>query len=119
MTTKGKTEFEDNMLEALRKQSSLTGIGINAETLTAIRTRFILDWNGSSSKKYPFRLFELHRQLLQEGLFDSYNQWLFGSVDNISLYQNWTTNHSAEYSEFNKYQRNRLFKLPTGQYYNK
>jgi len=119
VTTKGKTEFEDNMLEALRKQSSLTGIGINAETLTAIRTRFILDWNGSSSKKYPFRLFELHRQLLQEGLFDSYNQWLFGSVDNISLYQNWTTNHSAEYSEFNKYQRNRLFKLPTGQYYNK
>lgn len=119
VSAKGKTPFETELLESLRKQSSLTGNGLNAETLTAIRTRFILDWNGQSAKKYPFRLFELHRQLLQEGLFESYNQWLFGSVDNISVYQNWTANHNMEYSDFNKYQRNRIFKMPSGQYYNK
>ena len=116
---KGKTQFEDSMLEALRKQSSLTGNGINAEILTAIRTRFILDWDTALSKKFPFRLFDLHRQLLQEGLFDSYNQWLFGSVDNISVYQAWTANHATDYTAFNKYQRNRIFKMPSGQYYNK
>ncbi len=119
LTAKGKSQFEDNMLEALRKQSSLTGNGINAEILTAIRTRFILDWDASLSKKFPFRLFDLHRQLLQEGLFDSYNQWLFGSVDNISVYQAWTANHATDYTAFNKYQRNRVFKMPGGQYYNK
>jgi hypothetical protein len=53
VAAKAKTPFEDKMLEALRKQSSLTGNGINAETLTAIRTRFILDWNGNT-KEYPF-----------------------------------------------------------------
>lgn len=116
---KGKTTFENELLEGLKKQTSLTGNGINAETLTAIRTRFILDWNYNTGKKYPFKLFELHQQLLQEGLFESYNQWLFGSVDNILSYQNWTNNHKVEYSDFNKYQRNRMFKVPTGQYYNK
>ncbi|MES2645691.1 MAG: tetratricopeptide repeat protein [Bacteroidota bacterium] len=119
LTAKGKSPFEDGMLETLRKQTSLTGNGITTEILTAMRTRFVLDWNTTMSKKYPFKLFELHRQLLQEGLFDSYNQWLFGSVENISIYQAWTTAHSTEYAAFNKYQRNRLFKVPEGQYYNK
>jgi tetratricopeptide (TPR) repeat protein len=115
-----KTPFESELLEALRKQGSLTGSGINAETLTAMRTRFILEWNnGGGAKKYPFRLFDLQRQLLQQGLFDTYNQWLFGSVDNISAYQSWTASHNVEYTDFNKYQRNRLFKMPPGQYYNK
>lgn len=114
-----KTPFATDMLEAMKKQTSIAGNGVTAETLTAIRTRFILEWDNSSAQKYPFHLFELHRELLQEGLFESYNQWLFGSVDNISIYQNWTATHSAEYADFNKYQRNRIFKMPAGQYYSK
>lgn len=119
VTEKAKSPFEQQFLEALRKQVSLVANGVNAETLTAIRTRFELDWNYSAGGKYPFQLFILHRQLLQEGLFDSYNQWLFGSVDNIVAYQSWTAGHASEYNAFNKYQHNRLFKMPAGQYYNR
>jgi hypothetical protein len=34
-------------------------------------------------------------------------------------YQTWTTNHQVDYASFNQFQRNRLFKIPAGQYYNK
>ncbi len=91
--------------------------GINAETLTMIRSRFILDWYNEFAEKLPFKLFELQQQLLQNGMFDVYNQWIFGSVQNLAAYQNWTIAHPAEYNEFTKFQRGRVFKIPLGQYY--
>lgn len=109
--------FETAFRATLEKQSSLSARGINAETLTMIRTRFILDWDGANAQQFPFRLFDLHRQLLREGLFDAYNQWLFGSSENLAAFQQWTTSHDAEYKAFTKMQRSRIFKLPAGQYY--
>jgi len=84
-----------------------------------IRTRFILDWFNSFSSKFPFRLFEYQLQLLREGMFDAYNQWLFGTVQNLVAYQNWTTAHAVEYDEFSKFQKGRIFKIPPKQYYHK
>jgi len=119
VSIKTRPGFETEWVNTLNKQTSLSKNGIGAEALTAIRARFILDWFHGEGKNYPFKLFDLHRQLLQDGLFDSYNQWLFGSVENMVNYQTWTTNHQADYASFNQFQRSRLFKIPSGQYYNK
>jgi Tfp pilus assembly protein PilF len=109
--------FETAFRSTLDKEAPLSSRGINAETLTMIRTRFILDWDSQHARQFPFRLFDLHRQLLREGLFDAYNQWLFGSSENLAAFQQWTTTHDAEYKAFTKMQRSRIFKLPAGQYY--
>lgn len=119
VTEKSTNPFEDKFLECLRKQASLVSNGVTAESLIALRTRFELDWQNNFGKNFPYQLFILHRQLLQEGLFESYNQWLFGSVENITAYQSWTSSHATDYSAFNRYQRNKLFKVPAGQYYKK
>ena len=112
-----KNKFTDAFVKTMNKQSLLASSGINVEILTMIRSRFILDWYNEFGDKLPFKLFELHRQLLQEGMFDAYNQWLFGSVQNLSAYQNWTVTHSSENDDFVKFQRGRVFKVPGGQYY--
>jgi tetratricopeptide (TPR) repeat protein len=113
-----KTDFVKAFETTLQKQESLAGAGISTSTLTMIRTRFILDWyNSSNGNSYPFRLFEYHRQLLKEGNFDAYNQWLFGTAENLLAYQQWTTNHADQYQQFNQFQKNRVFKMPSGQYY--
>jgi tetratricopeptide (TPR) repeat protein len=117
--SKEKNSFEQSFLQTLYKQNSLAASGINPETLTMIRTRFILDWYDSFSLKFPFRLFDYHQQLLREGMFDAYNQWIFGTVQNLVAYQNWTTTHAVEYNEFSKFQRGRIFKIPPRQYYHK
>jgi tetratricopeptide (TPR) repeat protein len=114
---KTKSEFAKTFLSGMSKQSSLANKGLNTEVLTMIRTRFILDWYAVNAAKYPFKLFEYHRQLLTEGMFNAYNQWLFGPSENLAAYDNWTKTHAEEYNGFNNFQRSRIFKIPPGQYY--
>jgi Tfp pilus assembly protein PilF len=114
---KNKSEFAKQFLQAMGRQSSLVNRGITTETLTMIRTRFILDWYSQNAGKYPFKLFDYQQQLLKEGLFNAYNQWLFGPSEDLAAYDNWTKTHADEYKNFDKFQRSRIFKMPPGQYY--
>ena len=114
---KNKSEFAKTFLEGMSKQSSLASKGITTETLTMIRTRFILDWYANHAAKFPYRLFDYHRQLLTEGMFEAYNQWLFGPTENLAAYDNWTKTHREEYNGFNAFQKTRVFRMPPGQYY--
>ncbi len=117
--TKGtkKNSFSEAFLQALNRQGGAIALGINPESLTMLRTRFILDWYSEGNNRFPYRLFDMQRQLLQEGMFEAYNQWVFGAAQNLPAYQNWTTAHPAESSEFSRFQKGRIFKIPGGQYY--
>jgi hypothetical protein len=55
--------------------------------------------------------------LLKDGLFDAYNEWIFGAASNLPAFQTWTNTHSDDYSRFINFQKGRVFKLPEGQYY--
>jgi hypothetical protein len=112
-----KNNFTSAFIATMNKQSSVAAAGINPESLTMLRTRFILDWFQNYAAVYPFRLFDLQKQLLQEGMFDAYDQWIFGSVQNLAAYQNWTIAHSIDYAEFSRFQKSRVIKIPTAQYY--
>ncbi len=113
-----KNAFETAVANTFNKQKALATSGINPESLSAIRTRFILDWhNGALAEKYPFRLFERQQQMLREGMFDAYNQWLFGGASNMAVFQNWTKTHTEEYAAFTKFQRQQLFVMNQNQYY--
>jgi tetratricopeptide (TPR) repeat protein len=114
---KNKNGFAKAFLQTMNKQSSLASRGISTETLTMIRTRFILDWYKDNAAKYPFKLFEYHQQLIREGMFDAYNQWLFGTVENLPAYDNWTRLNTEQYNKFITFQKGRIFKMPQGQYY--
>jgi tetratricopeptide (TPR) repeat protein len=113
----GQSTFVQAFLQSMNKQSALASSGINAESLTMIRARFILDWYNDAGNKFPYKLFELQRQLLQEGMFDAYNQWIFMAAQNLPAYQNWITTNAVAYSELNRFQKGRIFKIPVGQYY--
>lgn len=114
---KDKNSFTIAYLKTMNKQSALAASGINAESLTMIRTRFILDWDATYAGKFPFRLFDLHRQYIQEGLFDAYNQWVFATAQNLPAYQAWTNAHSKEHAALTRFLQGRIFKVPAGQYY--
>ena len=114
---KNKNEFSKAFLDCMSKQSSLANHGITTETLTMIRSRFILEWFDKYASRFPYKLFEYQRQLLQEGVFNAYNQWLFGTIENLATYDNWTKTHDEEYKNFTAFQKTRVFKMPPGQYY--
>ena len=114
---KNKSEFAKKFLEGMSRQSSLANKGLTTEILIMIRTRFLLDWYTNNATKFPFRLFDFQRQLLTEGMFDAYNQWLFGTSENLAAYENWTKTHPEEYNGFSSFQKSRVFRIPPGQYY--
>ena len=103
--------FAVAFLTNMSRQSAIATLGITAESLTMIRTRFLLEWDEKYAAKFPFRLFEYHRQLLKEGLFESYNQWLFGSVHNLTAFQSWINTHADDYQNFTSFHQGRVFKM--------
>jgi tetratricopeptide (TPR) repeat protein len=112
-----KNAFVEAYLTALNNQAAAITQGITPESLSVLRTRFITEWFDKNAGQFPFRLFEYHRQLIKEGMFDAYNQWLFGAAQNMQTFQTWTTAHADEYNKFINFQKGRIFKLPAGQYY--
>jgi Tfp pilus assembly protein PilF len=115
--TKNKSAFEKSFLDCMNNQSSLAVNGITTESLTMIRTRFILEWFSKYANKFPYKLFDYQQQLIKEGLFDAYNQWLFGASENLATYNNWINTHPEEYNNFNNFIKNRIFKMPPGESY--
>jgi tetratricopeptide (TPR) repeat protein len=109
--------FTKAVAEVLTNQQSQTGFGITPESLTAIRTRFILEWYDKYAEKFPFKLFEHQRQLLQEGMFEAYNFWLFGPAASLRTYQTWEQFHKDELNTFLGFVRSKVFKVPAGQQY--
>lgn len=112
-----KNPFIAAYLNTISRQSAVITKGITPESLTMLRSRFVLDWDDKYASRFPFRLFEYHRQLLKEGLFEAYNQWLFGPIQNLTAFQNWTNKHPEAYTEFTGFQQGRIFKMPSGQNY--
>lgn len=113
-----KNSFVSTCLDLYKKHGGLVVNGITPESITKLRTRFILDWyaNGNNTR-FAFRLFDHHQQLLKMGYFEAYNQWLLGASASLPSYQMWTNTHEEENKEFLRLQQNRLFKVPQGQYY--
>ena len=112
-----KNSFAKAVLQTYAKQTSAANQVLSTETLGMLRTRFILDWNNANTKKFPFKLFDYHTQLMKEGLYDSYNQWMFGPADNEEAFKNWASLHTEEYNKFTDFHKSRIFKMPPGQVY--
>lgn len=115
--SKKPNEFLKEVAEVLSAQQNQAAYGITPESLTVIRTRFILQWYDKNAERFPFRLFDHQRQLLQEGLFDAYNQWLFGPASNLAAYQLWQKYHTEDYNNYLSFVRGRVYKIPGGQQY--
>ncbi|MFM7646009.1 MAG: tetratricopeptide repeat protein [Sphingomonadales bacterium] len=93
------------------KGSSVLIQGFTGETLTMARTRFVLEWFKQYGERYPFRLFDHHQQLLKAGLFDAYNQWLWGEVENKSRFEQWKKENVEVFEKLESFLFNRVFKL--------
>lgn len=110
-------DFEKAVSASMLNATETESGDVSPEMITAFRTRFLLNWEDTSANSYPYRLFDFNLQLLRDGLFDAYNQWLFGPTINKNKYDNWVYTHDEEMQSFTQFQKNVLFKMPAEQYY--
>lgn len=109
--------FEKAVATTLEKYTNILSDGVTTESLIALRGQFIVDWFQSDNyKTFPFRLFDRERQLLKQGNFEAYNQWLFSS-SNEAAYNNWASLHQDDLNAFNAFHRSVIFKPLKGEYY--
>lgn len=111
------TDFEKAVAASLSAAMEPVTTSVTPEMITALRVRFILNWDDNSATSYPYRLFDFQAQLIRDGIFDAYNQWLFGPIVNKDRYDNWVYTHDTEMQDFTQFQHNVLFKMPPEQYY--
>ncbi|WP_206155884.1 tetratricopeptide repeat protein [Chitinophaga fulva] len=116
--SRGDNGFSQAFKQCMGKQLSVITGGVDPDALIMARTRFLLDWYNSHSGNYPYALFDFQQKMLQQGMFESYNQWLFGPAANQAGYKAWVTLHKQEYDDFLKYQRNHPLKPRPDEYYN-
>lgn len=109
--------FTQAVAETFSKQSDAANNGVTAESLTVIRSRFVADWYDKYATQYPYRLFDHQRQLILDKSFDAYNAWVFISATSPDTYTTWVDAHKESNDKFMRLLRNRVFKVPAGQYY--
>lgn len=110
--------FRQAFLSALAKGAAMVSSrGVTPETLVMLRTRFVLDWQNFYKLVYPFSLFDYQQQLLREGLFEAYNQWIFGPATNPAVYKAWVTQHQGLMNRLVAYLNAHPLVPPEGQFY--
>lgn len=111
------SEFEKKQLAIYDKTKQQVAEGLTMDHIGSIRTRLLMEWMSDNVKQFPYQLFLHWQHMIREGIFEAYNQWLFGAAFGEDAYKNWLNTHAEEAQKFNDFQRSRIYRQPGGQYY--
>lgn len=111
------SEFEKKQLAIYDKTKQQVAEGLTMDHIGSIRTRLLMEWMSDNAKQFPYQLFLHWQHMIREGIFEAYNQWLFGAAFGEDAYKNWLNTHAEEAQKFNDFQRSRIYRQPAGQYY--
>lgn len=114
---KSGSAFEKAVASVLYELKTVIKPELTPQVLSVLRIRFIAAWYNQYAKEFPYRLFALQRQLIQENYFDAYNQWLTGAAIDSKQFESWINAHGDEVKAYQNFQQNVMFKWPDGQYY--
>lgn len=111
-----KNNFEKSIISSYAKFINIIEGYINIESLTAVRTQFLIDWfQNNKDKEFPFALFDRSRQMLKSGIYDAYNRWIF-SVTNPNIFKSWAKMNEGQIKEFERYFSSSILKFTPEQH---
>jgi tetratricopeptide (TPR) repeat protein len=106
---KKTTPFETNILQGILECQYLASNGINASSLHKIRLEFMKKWVAGVGKAFPLSLFDRINYMIDNEMFEAYNQWLFGMISNDPQFESWLRNNQEAYKGFLKFQQNNIY----------
>lgn len=109
--------FEESCLKIYDELKNIIVGGINTENLSQLRARFIIEWNKTYAPHYPLALYDYQQNMILNHFFETYNEWLFGHLENAVAYKQWTQKYAAQMNLFDKYFRNNKLSPKENQYY--
>ncbi len=82
----------------------------SSEDLTAFHIRLLFDWFENNPDADKIIMFDHHRRMLRAGHFESYVQWLLGSMTNQPAFQRWYKLNETSYHAFKRYLSKQAFR---------
>lgn len=107
---KNVTTFEDAVMGVYTSLTPVVSDGITTESLTMVRTRFVMEWRKLYADRFPFSLFGYQEMLIKTGHFEVYNEWLFGKGESVSEFEAWNTFHDGDMVRFEDWKRSNKFR---------
>ncbi len=80
--------------------------GITSENLTMLRTRFLIEWQRGKTRTEA--IFKYQDELVKNGWFDIYNEWLFGKAEHAGQYEAWNKFHTGDMERFEQWRTTHL-----------
>ena len=118
LNTRTPRSFEEAVVVTLRRQAPVVAGGVTTESLTMLRTRFLIEWNEEWAKRYPSALFRYQDEMLRTGVFEAYNQQLLGRAEAGSGFEKWVEFHTRAIPDFAAWIAANPFKKPKDEFYN-
>ena len=113
------SNFEEAVKQTYMSLFFVVSDGISTENLTMLRSRFIISWKNNFAARYPFSLFNYQEQLMRDGNFDAYNQWLFGKVENPKEFDLWAASFSQDMNRMQQIRASAPLKMVQTDDYNR
>lgn len=110
--------FEDAVYTTYLKLSPVVSDAINTENLIMLRTRFLMEWGKHYAGRYPFSMFSRMDDMLRNGYFDMYNQWVFGHIDNPQQFDAWNKFHSDALPKIEEWLKAHPYRPVAADFYN-
>lgn len=105
------TPFDQAVKDIYKQLTPVVSDGVTTENLTMVRTRFLMEWFRKHNEDFSyFGLFKFHDELLRNGWFDIYNEWLFGYAEDKAQYQAWMQFHEGDMAKFEEWKKKSEFK---------
>ncbi len=119
-STLDKPDFKTAVLTTLGKSAEIAiNRGVTPETLVMVRTQFLLNWANFYKLVYPYSLFNYYSLLLKNGLFEAYNQWVFGPAASPAAYKSWVKRNGTLMHRLIDFLNDHSLKPVAGQFYQK
>lgn len=112
------SNFEDAVVQTLRRQAPVISDGVTTENLIMLRARFLAEWSDAYARKYPYALFRYQDSMVRIGVFDAYNQQLLGRAEQGSGFEAWNKMNPKAIPEFAAWAASHPFRAALGEFYN-
>lgn len=116
--TMNPTNFEEAVKKTYLSLFFVVNDGITTENLIMLRSRFAISWFDNYASKYPFTLFSFHNEMMRNGYFDTYNQWLVGKAENPQQYQTWLETFADDVAFFEQFRVKNPLRLAASDNFN-
>lgn len=111
--------FEETVMDILMKLAPVVSDGVTAESLTQLRTRFLMDWfSQNNGNRYPYNMFSYQDSMIRYGYYEIYNEWLFGKAENEQQYEAWNKFHVGDMEDLDVWYKEHPFRPLNSDFYN-